>query len=517
MKKVISIISIVLVVAVLIGAGLGFVITPVVKEPVNEPAEGIKPFSSSQGVGSNYYRIPSVITTSDGTLVSAIDARFGGTHDSPNNLDTAVSISKDGGATWSDSKLVLAFDDWKNEKLILKQNGNLKTNNSASAIDPSLLEDKDTGRIFMLVDAYPYASGVINSEKGSGFTEIDGKKYLKLQKKGSSDYDYTVRENGVIFDKNGNATSYSLNDNFEVLENGEPVFMSQKKSLYWYNYNIGIETDRIVAMNVLYQNSLFRALNTSYLYLLYSDDCGETWSKPINLNDQVKPENESFMGVCPGRGMQIEYGEYAGRLIFTTYYLNPENMEQSFVAIYSDDHGATWHAGNPVDLTEDVPSASETQLVQFPDGSLQSFSRTTVGYVASSRSYDGGITWSGPVVEQSLPLTTGSGCQLSAINFNGKIDGKDAVLLSAPAVEGRKNGFIYVGLIDASDGSYQIVWTYKKEITDKDTHFAYSCLTQLNDNQIGILYEQANAPQTIDTVVYKTYTIDELCDQSINN
>lgn len=62
-----------------------------------------------------------------------------------------------------------------------------------------------------------------------------------------------------------------------------------------------------------------------------------------------------------------------------------------------------------------------------------------------------------------------------------KIDGKDAVLLSAPAGESRTNGYIYVGLIqeDAGGRPYEIVWTYKMEVTGSDTYFAYSCLTQL--------------------------------------
>lgn len=515
MKKIVSIASVILSVLIVIGIGLGFVITPQVHKPVNDAVEGIKPFSSSQGVGSNYYRIPSVITTDNGTIVSAIDARFGGTHDSPNNLDTAVSISKDRGISWKNPKLVLSFEDWKNDRIILKSNSNLKTNNSASAIDPCLLEDKITGRVFMLVDVYPYATGSLNSEPGSGFTEIAGKKYMQLKKKGSNNDTYTVREDGIIYDSNAKATAYSLNDKFEILQKGKPLYVNQKKAFYWYNFNIGIKTNEKVAMNIMYQNALFKPLKTSYLYLLYSDDNGETWSNPINLNSWVKPENESFMGVCPGRGIQIENGDHKGRLIFTTYYLNPQNMEQRFTAVYSDDHGETWQTGHPVELTEDISSASETQLVQFPDGSLQSFSRTTVGYVAVAHSYDGGITWSTPVIDKKLVLASGSGCQLSAINFRGKVDCKDAVLLSAPAGEDRKNGFIYVGLIDSSKGTYQISWKYKKEITDKNTHFAYSCLTQLDDKNIGLLYEQANAPQTIDTVVFKTYTMDELCTEAI--
>ncbi len=513
MKKiVISIITSILVLCVV----LGFFITPKAFKPINEPIDGIKPFNSSNGICSNYYRIPSMITTENGTVVSAIDARFGGTHDSPNNIDTAVSLSYDNGESWEESGLVLSFDDWQNSKTILKSNGNLTTKNSASTIDPALLEDKETGRIFMLVDAYTSGTGVMNGEKGSGYTDIDGNKYLMLKKKGEKNFNYTVRENGIIYDSKGEKTDYSVNEKFELSENGNPLMVKQKKMLYWYYLSFGINTKTQVPMNIMYKDALFQPLNTSYLYLIYSDDEGKTWSNPINLNAQVKSDDQSFMGVCPGRGIQIKNGKYSGRLIFMTYYLNPENMEQRFAAIYSDDNGKSWKSGDTAKLSSDIPSASETQLVQYPDGSLKAFSRSTIGNVVSSKSRDGGMTWEELKIEKELVLTSGSGCQLSVINYEGKIDGKDAVLLSAPSADGRKNGYIYIGLISNDNDSYNIEWKYKKEITDKDTHFAYSCMTQLPNGKIGLLYEQANAPQTIDTVIFKSYTVSELCENNMD-
>ncbi|MFR5557493.1 MAG: hypothetical protein ACLTKE_12240 [Coprococcus sp.] len=47
--------------------------------------------AKNDGTGANYYRIPALLTLKSGALVGAVDARFGGTHDSPNNIDIAVS------------------------------------------------------------------------------------------------------------------------------------------------------------------------------------------------------------------------------------------------------------------------------------------------------------------------------------------------------------------------------------------------------------------------------------------
>lgn len=517
MKKVILKSSITAICIIIVAAvGIGFAVTPVTGSSPNESVEGIKPFHSSSGTGSNYYRIPSMLTTSDGTVIAAIDARFGGTADSPNNLDTAVSLSYDSGATWSESFLALSFEDYENTNSILKADGSIRTENSASAIDPSLLQDKETGRIFMLVDVFPYGCGAFASQKGSGYTEINGQNYLALRQKGEDEYNYTVRENGAIFDKDGNQTEYSLNSKYEILENGIPFTVKQKKVSYWYNIPFSISNRNQVPMNIMYQDALFQPLGTSYLYLIYSDDSGKSWSDPVNLNAQVKSDEYGFMGVCPGRGIQIESGDYAGRLIFPVYYLDSESGEQEFAVIYSDDNGGSWRTGSNVPLTSEVNNISETQIVQFPNGNLQAFSRTTAGYVASAISTDGGESWSESLIEKDLPLSGGSGCMISAINYNGKIDGKDAVILSAPAADDRKNGYIYVGLIHENADKYNIEWTYKKEITDENTNFAYSCLTQLPNGNIGLLYEKSNAPQTIDTVIFESYSTEELCETAIN-
>ena len=52
-------------------------------------------------VNSKFFRIPALTTLDNGWLVAACDARWQSAADSPGNLDTVVSISKDGGKNWS--------------------------------------------------------------------------------------------------------------------------------------------------------------------------------------------------------------------------------------------------------------------------------------------------------------------------------------------------------------------------------------------------------------------------------
>lgn len=517
MRKVIKLLLSCLGAAAVLVLVLGFFITPKTGSAPNAPVSGTKPFSSSSGIGCNYYRIPALLTTTDGTVLAAIDARFGGTHDSPNNIDTAVSTSTDSGKSWSEPQLVFQFDDFENTDDFLKENGTYTTQNSASVIDPALLQDTRTGRIFMLVDAFPYGAGAFAAQVGSGYTEIDGEQALLLRKQGDEDFSYTLRADGAIYDANGTKTAYTVNENGELSENGVPLTVQQKTQKYWYSLPFNVNTRKEVPMHIFYRDSLFQPLSTSYLYLLYSDDNGETWSAPIDLNAQVKPDDVGFFGVCPGRGLQIQNGTYAGRLLFCAYTLDPESGEQRFMSIFSDDGGSTWQAGEFVALTDVIRSMSETQLIELPDGSLQAYSRTTNGFVSVSFSADGGRSWQNPQLVEALPLTSGSGCQISVIHCSQKIDGKDAVLLSAPAGDSRTNGYIYVGLLEQNDddASYYVNWAYKKEITNADTYFAYSCLTELPDGNIGLLYEQANTPQSVDTVVFASFSLSELCEEEI--
>ena len=497
--------------------GIGFAFPMNLREPPNEAAQGIKPFSSKSEIGCIYYRIPALITARDGTVIASIDARYGGTSDSPNDIETAVSRSTDNALTWSEPILALSFDEWKHQNNFLNPEKRLFNQKSASAIDSSLLLDNETGRIFLLTDVFPPEGGVLFSETGSGYTEINGQKYLMLRKKGDEGYNYTVRENGIIYNADGEKTEYSVNGKYELLKNSEPLTVRQKRLDYWYSLPFGTPTLTKVPMNIMYGNSLFQPMQTSYLYLIYSDDHGKTWSDPIDLNKQVKPDDAGFMGVCPGRGLQITKGEYAGRLVFTAYFSDPETGVERFMSLYSDDRGETWESGEAVSLDEEIGNMSETQIAEMPDGSLMSFSRSVKGNVTSAYSRDGGKTWTDPQAETEIPLSKG-GCMVSAINYSGKIDGKDAVLLSAPAGDDRKNGFIYVGLVTEAQGSkrsYEIEWKYKKEITSKETNFAYSCMTELADGKIAILYEESNASQAVDTVVLKTYTVGELCEMEM--
>lgn len=460
------------------------------------PQRNDKIFYSGDATNSNYFRIPAILTTKAGTTIAAIDARFGGTPDSPNNLDTAVRRSTDDGATWDVATLPNHFIDYPDREGYQGK--------SASFIDAVMLENED-GRVFMLVDAFPAGAGLMGGhcETGSGYApkgngSTDPTLYLKMQWGNETNYNNRAIPNGngtyTIYNAQGTTpTTYTMNAKFELFNNGQPLMMEQQ------------ETGKQIPMNAFYDGATFYLQKTSYLYLTYSDDQGLTWSDPIILNNMVKDDNMTFLGTGPGRGIQLKNGEYAGRLLFPVYQYEYNTSlsgnAQRSALIYSDDNGVTWTRGDFVELSEGFGAMSESVPIELPDGSIILFGRTDGGKVGQAISTDGGATWTAPVTlnEISAPYS-----QLTAINYSKLIDGKPAIILaSASHPSNRVSGVINIGLVNDDN---TIEWKYKAPINGEGEAYGYSCITELTNGDILVFYEGSDAS----TIPHKVMTIDEI-------
>ncbi|NMA83692.1 MAG: exo-alpha-sialidase [Epulopiscium sp.] len=403
--------------------------------------------------GSANYRIPSLITTSKGTLIAAIDARVHEPGDNPNKIDKVVKRSIDQGVTWSDVNTIVSYPGYGRE-------------NGAAAIDPAMLEDKETQTIWMIYSHTPARIGLWNSEPGTGFSE---ERYrLLYDTKGNS---YTLQEEGRVFD-----------------ENGEETLM--KVDTEGYVYKEGKEIGNIY----LADSQLFES-KTSFLQIIYSKDDGVTWSKPRELNMEVKAPWMQFIGSGPGVGIQLTLSKYRGRLIFPVYFSNTIDRKMSCAVIYSDDHGETWKMGtSPNDgrkagntllsaetLAETDYELTESQVVELDNGDLKAFMRNhnKKRRTATSISKDGGETWGEVVFQDTLldPI-----CQASVIKYPDQGDGRCRVIFSNPADEKeRVNGTIRL----SEDGGK--TWSYSRLL--KEGSYVYSSLTVLPNGHIGILYE----------------------------
>ncbi len=490
----------------------------VLNKITGETEYGKKIFYSGDATNATCHRIPSVITTENGVVMSAIDARYGGTHDSRSNIDIAFSRSLDGGKTWSNPTLPMMFDDYKSQKIVWPRDDvgkELRISGSASFIDPVMVYDEDINRLFLFADLMPAGIGSSNSKVGSGYKEINNKKYLKLHKSGdpADTYNYSARENGVIYDDISNSpTQYSINNEFEVLENGNVLKIKQYAVSINNNTLNEYKTNDEVNMSIFYKDSMFKVLPTNFLAMRYSDDNGQTWSD-MKLLNYLKADNEKLLITGPGVGKQLKNGSKVGRILIPIYTIS----RAGFGIIYSDDHGDTWNLSQGPD--EGWAATAETQIVELPDGTLKAYERTNHSKIAETTSLDGGDTWTNRILLDDFTATS-YGTQISVINYDYLVDGKPAILLSAPnSSNGRNDGHIRIGLITDTGGSgvnkYDIDWAYDFQVDGSDVGYSYSCLTQLPNGNIGVLYEKYDSWSRqqlhLENIIYfDEYTINDL-------
>lgn len=425
-----------------------------------------QPFASGT-MGSKTYRIPAIYTLNDGSVIAAADMRYDHGSDSPNNIDTLVAISEDGYLSWN-YNIVNKFDDYAD---------NLTNKYSASFIDTAIVQSKTTDRIFMITDAWTSFGGYQTAKKGTGFTTINGESYILLTTGSVNDdidtFDYYIGkiDNGfapVIKLSDNSVTEYTVDAEYNLYKNGNAVYMNQ------------VGSDEQVQQNVFYDDAVFSVYNTCYLWMRYSDDNGLTWSSPVILSSSVKSSKESFLGIAPGRGFVTEYNGKE-RIIFCVYD-NAGGIE-SVSTIYSDDNGATWHRGEATSCRLATGKTSESQIVSLPDGTLRMYARNAFSFVTYADSSDGGVSWS--TFKSDMNLPSNGNCMVSFINYSKKINGKNVILASYSSNQNeRADGVVRVGLVN-NDNS--VDWVDEYHVNDG--FFAYSCLTELSDGNIGYLYE----------------------------
>ncbi len=436
-------------------------------------------------LGCERYRIPAILTLNNGTVMAAADMRYSHGSDSPNNIDSLLAFSKDGYSEW-DYKVLNRFDDYADGETDVK---------SASFIDCALAQSKKTGRIFVLTDAWTAGGGYPTAKKGTGFTKINGKPYLLLRKGGKStdsldSFKYYIGDHKDGFSEilsvaDGSESGYQVDGEFRLYKDSHPLYQKQ----------IGSENE--VQQNVFYYGAEFCAYNSCYLWLRYSDDNGETWSQPLNITGQVKFDHEMFFGVGPGQGVVTEVNGNE-RVIFCVYNNKGIGIGERVCTIYSDDNGITWHRGEKTSFKPAVQKTSESQIVTLPGGTLRMFSRNKFAFIAYADSTDGGVTWSQHKSDLNLPAN--GNCMVSFINVSKKIGGKNVILGSFVANQNeRADGNIVVGVVN-DDNS--INWIYQYRVNKG--FFAYSCLTELSDGNIGYLYEDEPAH-----IAYKILSIDD--------
>lgn len=243
-----------------------------------------------------------------------------------------------------------------------------------------------------------------------------------------------------------------------------------------------------------------RSHNTRRVYVLFSDDSGQSWSKPVDMTTSVKFPEWTWYATGPCHGIQKSKLPHKNRLIIPANHKKIVNeagnvsVKSYSHVIYSDDNGASWHIGGTV-----YPDGgNESSVVELSDGrvmlNMRSYHKTD-SCRSMAISENAGITWSKRRMQKELIEPR---CQGSILSYSS-----DSLLnelyFSNPHSFNRNNLSILRSLDNGESWSLL-------SVVEKNSA-AYSDMVLLNNDTIGILYECGSLKEKYNTICFQIIPI----------
>lgn len=341
------------------------------------------------------YRIPGIIKTNTGTLITVYDNRYNNSKDLQENIDIGMSRSTDGGRTWEPMKVIMDMGEYGGKPERMNGTG-----------DPCILYDHNTGTIWVAA----------------------------------------LWMCGPTPDK-----------------------------MLWWASQPGMKPEE-----------------TGQLLLVKSKDEGLTWSKPVNITEQIKDPAWQLLLQGPGRGITTNDGTLVFPAQFKAYTgkkaIDGGQYTCHSTIIFSNDGGKTWNIG-----TGAKSNTTESQVVELSDGSLMLNMRddrnrkdkSETNGRAVAITHDLGKTWLvHPSSNSALPEPN---CMASLISADLIIEGKQRHVLFFSNPDDRFSRSKITIKASLDEG---LSWPEKNQIMIFENEgFGYSCLTMVDDRTLGILYE----------------------------
>jgi len=215
---------------------------------------------------------------------------------------------------------------------------------------------------------------------------------------------------------------------------------------------------------------------TGQLVLVYSDDDGINWSKPINITEQVKNPDWHLILAGPGAGITMA----DGTMVFPAQYRSSkdENAKPYSTLIYSKDKGQSWKIGKGVKI-----DTTEAQLIETVPGTIMINCRDNRGgsrTIATTK--DLGANWE--LHHTDRKALNEPVCQASLLKVKHPKHG-ELVLFSNPATKGGRHNMTVKVSKDLAESWPDELHT----LYDSRKGAGYSCLTPIDDKYFGVYYE----------------------------
>lgn len=494
-----------------------------------------QPFASNTA-GSRGFRIPALIALENGDLVATADARWERFADG-GGLDTIASVSSDGGKTWNYS-FPLFFPD--SNGFSGRDGENIPIWSDATTIIDSCILQGPDGTVYCFADVNPTGGTTLYQNRtdsyignnqalpytgsvgtGTGYVTVDGKRRLALTR----DYtkvltepsdtdlqtypyyvgDFTGGFAPILSRADSSPTGYGVDEWYNLYTiNDDGEYIDDLKQMQVGSDPINTSPLSEVQQNVYYEGSQFHIYCVAHIWMITSKDNGRTWTNPQDINDQVKRRtNEHAILVSPGQGMVTS----DGTIVFGVYDNSGKiaGEQENASIVYSSDRGKTWKR------TNDVPDmwSSENEIVEIEDGkgTLRMFFRNgngKISYADAEKDENGEYTFKRSVIT-SVPA--GTSCNLSAITYSKKINGKQAVMVACPST-GRSNGKIHTFLVNDDElHTMELLNAYALPASQ----YAYSCLTEQADGSLALIWEKGNSGG----IFFNTYDIQDIVPNGI--
>jgi len=234
----------------------------------------------------------------------------------------------------------------------------------------------------------------------------------------------------------------------------------------------------------------FGVKQTAQFIYTVSDDDGLTWSEPVNITRMGKKEEWWLWASAPGKGITMK----DGTLVISTQGRDETGYPFSNIT-FSKDKGKTWVTSSPA-----YKNTTESAVVELSDGSLMLNMRhnenkgnmTENNGRAICVTRDMGKTWTEHPSSRNALIEPR--CMASLHKHEYTMDGvkKSVLIFSNPDSKKNRESITLKFSLDDGKTWPSKYWILLDELPGK----GYSCITSINNETIGILFEGSQDQMT---------------------